>query len=64
MLKVKYDKEVHYLKLNEQSISLDGLKERLRGKFKVCPPSFYLTYKDDEGDDIIISRQDDLITAF
>lgn len=58
LFKVTFDKEIHILKsLNAKT--LKDLKGMVPKVFKVFPENFYLTYIDEDGDEITLVSESD-----
>lgn len=58
LFKVTFEKEIHILKsINVKT--LQELKGMIPKVFKIHPPSFYLTYLDEDGDEITLANEAD-----
>ena len=58
LFKVVFDKEIHILKSNNVK-SLQDLKNSIPKVFKIYPKNFYLTYLDEDSDEITLATEAD-----
>ena len=58
LFKVTYDKEIHILK-SVNAKTLQELKASVPKVFKQHPQNFYMTYLDEDGDEITLATQAD-----
>lgn len=58
LFKVTFDKEIHILK-SGNATTLQELKSLIPKVFKIYPENFYLTYIDEDGDEITLGTSED-----
>lgn len=58
LFKITFEKEIHVVR-SEHTSSLPALKQLIPTIFKKYPKKFYLTYFDEEGDEITLANESD-----